>query len=225
MTQTTARIKQTGKHFEIIVDMDAALNFKKGKGSVSDFLAIDRIFYDNKKGLVASESDLKKAFGTDDINAIAEKIVKSGEILVTQEHRDAEKEKKFKQVVDFLVTNAIDPQTGNPHTAERLKRALESAHVNIKNAPIESQIPEILSAISRIIPIKVETKTIKVTVPAIHTGKVYGVVNQYKENENWLSNGDLEVVIKIPAGMIMDFYDKLNSMTHGSILTEEIKEE
>jgi ribosome maturation protein Sdo1 len=32
-------------------------------------------------------------------------------------------------------------------------------------------------------------------------------------------------MLKIPSGIIIDFYDKLNSITHGSALTEEIKED
>mgnify|MGYP000486273960 CR=1 FL=1 len=63
------------------------------------------------------------------------------------------KEKKFKQVVEFLVTNSIDPQTGNPHTAERIKSALEQAHVNIKSEPVENQMNDIIAEISKIIPI------------------------------------------------------------------------
>ncbi|MFH1607681.1 MAG: SBDS family ribosome assembly factor, partial [archaeon] len=92
------------------------------------------------------------------------------------------------------------------------------------NAPIENQIKEIISEVGKIIPIKIETKKVKITVPAIHTGKVYGVINQYKENEKWLDNGDLEIVVSVPSGMIMDFYDKLNNVTHGSAITEEIRE-
>jgi len=207
-----------------MVDMEAALKFKKGDGA-GDFLEIDRIFTDAKKGQVASNEEMKEAFGTEDIYSIAGKIIKDGEIEVTQEHRDEERERKLKQVVDFLVTNAIDSQSGNPHTPERIKSALEQANVNIKNAPVDSQISEIVSEISKIIPIKIATKKVKVTIPAMHTGKAYGVINQYKENENWLGNGDLEVVVKVPAGLIMDFYDKLNGVTHGSALTEELKEE
>ncbi|MBI2043170.1 ribosome assembly factor SBDS [Candidatus Pacearchaeota archaeon] len=223
MTQTTARIKQSGKHFEILVDLEKAINFKKtGKGS--DFLEIDKIFSDSKKGFTAKESDLKNSFGTDDIYEIAQKIVKSGEILLTQDFREEEKEKRIKQVVDFLSRNAINPQTRMPHTPERIKSALEQSHVNIKNVAIENQIQEIISEISKILPIKIETKKVKITIPAIHTGKAYGLVNQYKEEENWLSNGDLEIIASIPAGFIIDFYDKLNSATHGAILTEEMKE-
>tara|TARA_Y100000034_G_scaffold130603_1_gene189430 strand:+ start:1201 stop:1875 length:675 start_codon:yes stop_codon:yes gene_type:complete len=224
MTQTLARIKQSGKNFEIIVDLDDALKFKK-----DEVLSIDaegnKIFSDSKKGQIASGSDLKKAFGTEDIDTITKKIIKNGEVLLTQEHRDEEHEKKFKQVVDFLTNNSIDSQTGNPHTAERIKSALEQAHVNIKNTPVENQISDILLEISKIIPIKIETKKVKITIPAVHTGKVYGIINQYKEEEKWLDNGDLEVIVSVPAGIIMDFYDKLNGVTHGSAITEEIKGE
>jgi ribosome maturation protein SDO1 len=222
-TQTTARIKKAGKHFEILVDLNKALAFKKGTGA-NDFLEIDTIFSDAKKGEKASSSDLKQSFGTEDVYEIAGKIVKEGEVLTTQEYRDAEQEKKFKQVIDFLSRNAIDPRTNNPHTPERLKSALEQAHVNIKNVPIEKQINEIVESISSILPVKIETKKIKITIPAMHTGRAYGILNEYKEKEEWLSNGDLEILINIPSGIVMDFYDKLNSITHGSALTEEIKE-
>tara|TARA_B100000315_G_C14554187_1_gene577328 strand:+ start:755 stop:1429 length:675 start_codon:yes stop_codon:yes gene_type:complete len=222
---TIARIKQGKKHFEIIVDLDKALGFKKGTNVSSDFLETDKVFTDSKKGEVASGSDLKEAFGTEDVNSISEKIVKSGEVLVTQEHRDEETEKRFKQVVDFLSNNAIDPQTGNPITAERIKSALEQSNVNIKNAPIEPQINDILSELNKIIPIKIQTKKIKVTVPAVYTGVVYGLMSPYKASENWLSNGDLEITINLPTGSTLSVYDKLNSMTHGTALTEEIKEE
>tara|TARA_Y100000310_G_C20684279_1_gene817993 strand:+ start:1234 stop:1911 length:678 start_codon:yes stop_codon:yes gene_type:complete len=225
MTQTLARIKQSGKNFEVMVDLDKALMFKKGESSSVDFLEMDKVFHDSKRGLSASTSDLKQAFGTEDVNEVSGKIVKNGEVLLTQEHRDEEKEKKFKQVVDFLINNASDPQTSQPFTAERIKSALEEAHVNLKNVPIENQIQDIVSELSKVLPIKIETKKIKLTIPAAYTGQAYGMINQYKEREEWLENGDLEAVLSIPSGMIMNFYDKLNSITHGSVLSEEIKEE
>jgi ribosome maturation protein SDO1 len=223
MTQTTARIDKKGKHFEILVDLEEAMKFKRGE--ISNFLAESEvIFRDVKKGERAPTSDIETAFGTSDVNEIIPKIVKEGEILTTQDFRDAEQEKRFKQIVDFLSKNAIDPQSGNPHTSERIKNALEQAHVNIKNTSIENQINEILEQIKKIIPIKLETKTVKVTIPAVHTGRAYGVISNYKESENWLNDGNLEVIVKVPSGMIMDFYDKLNGVTHGSAVTEEIQE-
>ena len=219
---TTARITKAGKHFEILVDMEEALKFRKGETNSIE-AAGDRIFKDVKKGESASSSDLEEVFGTTDINDIVKEIVKKGEVLVTQEQRSAEQEKKFKQVVDFLATNSIDPQTGNPHSIERIKNALEQSKVNVKNTTVENQIKDILQEISKVIPIKLDMKRVKITIPAIHTGKAYGVVSQYKEEEKWLDNGDLEVIAEIPSGIIIDFYDKLNSVTHGSAITDEIK--
>jgi len=226
MTQTTARIKKAGKHFEIIVDLEKAMKFKKSGGSVADSLEIDNIYSDSKKGFKASEKDLKEAFGTTDVNSVAEKIAKEGEILSTQEYRDEEKEKKLNQVVDYLASNTTDPQTGNPHTTERIKSALEQAQVSIKNSPIETQIPEIVEKINSILPIKLETKKIKIIIPAVYTGKAYGIVANFKDKEKWLDNGDLEIIASIPSGdQLFSFYEKLNSVTHGSAVTEEIKEE
>jgi len=226
MTNTTARIKKYGENFEIIVDLDKALKFKKEESSGSDFLETDRIFTDSKKGFKAPDKNLEEAFGTTDVDTISQKIVKDGEVLLTQEHRDEEKDKKIRQIVDVLSNNAVDPKTGNPHTPERIKSALEQAQVNIKNIPIEDQIKEIVEKISGILPMKLETKKIKITIPAIYTGKVYGTINPYKEKEKWIDNGDLEVIVAVPSGtQLFSFYDKLNSLTHGSVITEEIKEE
>ena len=225
MTQTTARIKKQGKEFEIIVDLDKAVKFKKGDDSARDFLEADVIFSDSKKGERASESDIKEAFGTDDVAEVASEIVKRGEVLLTQEYRDEEKDKKVKQVVDILVNSGVDPQTGNPHTADRIRSALDEAQIHIKNVPIDDQIKDIVVQLSKVLPIKLETKRIKVVVPAIHTGKIYGIINPFKENEKWLDNGDLEVVVAVPSGaQLFSFYDKINSATQGSVLTEEMKE-
>ncbi|MBT3404631.1 ribosome assembly factor SBDS [archaeon] len=225
MTSTTARITREGKQFEVLVDMEEALKFRKSGGSEGTImLETDVIFLNVKQGEKASQDDLQKVFGTTDVQKIAEDIVKRGEIEESQEHRNAEQEAKFKQVVDFLTTNAIDPQSGNPITTERIKNALEQAHVQIKNKPIEDQIKDILPELTKIIPIKIETKKVKITIPAQYTGQAYGVIAKYKESENWKDNGSLEVLVNVPAGLIMDFYDKLNSITHGSALTEDIKE-
>ena len=224
MTSTIARIKKAGKHFEILVELEDAMKFKRGESSFIQ-AETDTIFRDSKRGEKAPGVDLEQAFGTTDPKIIIPKIVKEGEILTTQEFRDAEQEKKFKQVVDFLSKNSVDPKTGNPHTSERIKNALEQAHVNIKNVPIENQINDIVEKINAIIPIKINVKKVKIKITAMHTGKAYGIITPYKESEDWLDDGSLEVVVKVPAGLVLDFYDKLNGVTHGSAVTEEIKEE
>lgn len=225
MTQVLARSKIKGKNFEILVDVDKALEFKKsGQGNISEIVESDVIFTDSKKGLKASGDDLKKAFGTEDFNEVCEKIIKSGDIQVPAEYREKERGEKFKQVVDFLVKNAVNPQSGLPYTPDKIESSLKEAGINIENKPIDVQITGIIEKLNQVIPIKVETKKIQITIPAQYTGQAYGIINPYKESEEWLGNGDLKVIVNIPAGLQMEFYDKLNNITHGAALTEEIKD-
>lgn len=221
---TIARINRGKSHFEIIVNMEDALKVREGK---SDYLLVegDTIFTSVKKGDRASNAELETAFNTSSVDEIGKIIVKEGDVLVDKAHRSEEQEKKIKQVVDFLVTNAVDPQTKNPISPDRIRSAIDEAHINIKNIPVENQITDILAELSKIIPIKIETRKIKVTIPALKTGKAYGVIAQYKERENWLPDGSLEAVLNIPAGILIDFYEKINAVTQGSVLSEELSSE
>jgi ribosome maturation protein SDO1 len=223
VAQVTARIKVNGNHYEILVDLDEALKVKSGKGNVSQALITPNIFHDMKKGLHAGKASLIEAFGTDDAYQIAQKIIISGEVQKTQEYRDTERDTRIKQVVNLLLKNAVD-QNGRPYTEERLKRALEEAHVNIDSRAPEKQLADIISKLQKIIPIKVETKRIKLNIPARYTGQIYGILKDFKESEEWLANGNLQAILNIPAGMQLDFYDKLNAIAHGAIQSEEIKD-
>ena len=223
MTQVIARIKVNGKHFEILVDADLAIAMKKtGEGNIDEILSVDAVFSDSKKGLHAATSDLDEAFGSSVVNDIAKQIITKGEIQIPQEHREKMRGEKFKQVVDFLVRNSINPQTSNPYTPERIERALDEAGVNITNKPIETQVKGIVSDLSKVLPIKIETKCLKIVIPAQYTGQAYGLLNTYKESEEWLGNGDLQIIVNVPTGFQMEFYDKLNAATHGSAVSEEV---
>ena len=221
MPMVVARIKVKSKQYEIKVDLDEALKVKQGTGNIVSALDCNAIYYDIKKGELASETDLKDAFGTTDLHEVATKIILKGEVQKTQEFRDAEQEKKVKQVIDLVLRNAVD-QNDRPYTEERIRRAVDEVHFNFDNRPPEQQLPDLIHQLKTVIPIKVETKKIKLTIPAQFTGQVYGLVKQYMEKEEWLSNGDLQVILNIPSGIQIDFYDKINSITHGAAQSEEV---
>ncbi len=231
MVDVITRLKVKGKLFEIIVDCDKAIELKKKKNisseTVRDVLAIDTVFSDYKKGFKPSTTDLKNAFGTEQISEIATKILADGEIVLPQEYREKEREAKFKKIIDFLVKNCIDPRTNAPYTAERISSALKEAGARIdETRGADEQALIIVKQIEKIIPIKISTIKLKITIQAAHTGKAYGILQKFnKTKEEWLSDGSFSCIINLPAGMQMDFYDKLNAITHGSALTEEIKEE
>jgi ribosome maturation protein SDO1 len=224
MTNVEARIRIKNKHYEINVDLDEALKVKNGDGDINSALQSPQIFYDLKKGTVASQSDLESAFGTSDIYKIAEQIIIKGEVQKTQEFRDEEREKRVKQVINLILVNATD-QNGRPYTEDRIKSAVSEVHFNFDKRPPEKQMHDLIGKLKEVIPIKIETKRIKLIVPAQYTGQVYGHIQEYKESEEWLSNGNLQTILNIPAGLLMDFYDKINSIAHGAIQSEELKSE
>jgi|SRR3989344_1488392 len=225
MVNTVARIRIGSKHYEVAVDLDLALKIRKGVGGdVRSALLADEIFYNSKEGSKASKEDLETAFMTSDKLAVAERIIKKGDIELPQEHRDEEAERRRKKVIDFFIRNAVDARTGRPYTSEMLNSAFTQAKINVTNKPIDEQIKSITEALKTVIPIKIETKKLIITLPAIYTGKAYGVVNEYKEKEEWLSDGSLKCTVNIPIGLQSEFYDKLNSITHGGAMTEEVKQ-
>jgi ribosome maturation protein SDO1 len=222
MTNVEARIKANGKQFEISVDLDEALKVKAGKGNVIAAMSGNAIYTDVKRGTAASKAELEYAFDTSDVYVIAEMIMKKGEIQKNQEFRDAEREKKVKQVIDLILRNAVD-QNGRPYTDDRIRKAIDQVHFNFDNKPAEEQMHQLITKLARVIPIRVETKKIKLKIPARFSGQVYGLLKDCKESEEWLPNGDLQVIMNIPSGIQIDFYDKLNSVTHGAVVSEEMK--
>ena len=73
--------------------------------------------------------------------------------------------------------------------------------------------------------IKIESKKLSIKIPAQYTGKVMGLLQKYKERDEWLNDGSYLVVVNIPSAMLEEFYAKLNDVTHGAAVTEELKNE
>ncbi|MSS75217.1 ribosome assembly factor SBDS [Candidatus Pacearchaeota archaeon] len=216
-----ARYRVKSTMYEIQVDLDEALKVQTGKGNIMAALDMPQIYSDLKKGQVASQDQLTNAFSTTDIYQIATIIIQKGEVQKNQDFRDAEREAKVKQVIQLIIRNAVD-QHGRPYTEDRIKRALDEAKAHIDNKPAEQQLTGILDKLKTIIPIKLDTKKIKLTIPAQYSGQVYGLIKDFKESEEWLANGSLQAVLNIPAGMQLDFYDKLNGITHGAVQSEDL---
>jgi ribosome maturation protein SDO1 len=230
MTNVLARIKKKGKEFEIMVDLDKALAFRKQKLqgtaiTLRDTLEVNDIFTDHKKGFKASSKDLKDAFGTDDVFQAAGDIINTGEVQLTQEYREKLREQKMKQIIDFLARNCMDPRTSAPYTPQRIEQAIKQSGARIDDRDSEEQAMIILKDIEKIIPIKIAVKRIEITVAPEHVGKIYNLIKTFKkEKEDWLNDGSMRCIINLPAGMQLEFYDKLNSATQGSAITKEIKD-
>lgn len=216
-----ARLKKNGKNFEILVDCEKALEFKKGKNiSLYDILAGDIIYKDSRKGERVSEKDLKLIFNTEDIYEAAKIILKDGEIQISKEVRDSGREEKLKKIIALIHRNCIDSKTGLPHPPQRIESAMDEAKVRIdENKSAEEQVDKIVDKLRVIIPIKFETKRIELIIPAKYSGASFMALKGYGKmlKNEWKNDGSLEVVVEIPAGIIDEFFSKINGICHGEV--------
>ena len=222
----TARIEKSGVHFEILVDSDLALEFRKGKAvSLDNVLAAREVFKDARKGERASEEELRKGFHTTDVFRIAEAIIRQGEVQLTTEHRRRLVEEKRKQIADIISKQGVDPKTNLPHPPQRILNAMEEAHVHPDPfRAAHEQVEGVLSRIQEIIPISMERVEVELRVPMQFAGKASSVIRGIApvKKEEWKSDAWV-AVIEIPAGMQSEVYSKLNELTSGQAETRVVR--
>lgn len=222
-----ARLEIENENFEILIEPESAQKFKNGEDiQILESLVIDTIFKDSKKGDKASEEKILKIFGTNDTAAVATRILLDGTIQLTTEQRKQMQDTKRKQIVSSIVRNAINPQTGAPHPAQRIEMAMKEAKVQIDPfKPVDIQVQYVLDKLKPIIPIRFEKLKIAVKLSGENYGRTYGDITGFGKiiKEEWQANGSWIGVVEIPAGLQSEFFDKLNKKTKGEVETKIIK--
>jgi ribosome maturation protein SDO1 len=222
-----AKLKTHGKTFEVFVDPDGALAFKKGDPvKIENILAVEDVFSDARNGDRPAEQDVINAFGTTDALKIAEKIINEGELQLTTEQRRKIQEDKKKQIIAFIARNAINPQTKAPHPPARIETAMDEAGIHIDPMKsVEEQVDTTMKAIRPIIPIRFEEVKVAIKLPPEYATKAYGSVAKFGNllKQEWQNDGSWIGVLSIPAGMQDELYSLLNRLTKGSAETRLIK--
>jgi ribosome maturation protein SDO1 len=225
---TMARLTKGGVTFEILVDPDLALAFRKGNHDVNldDLLASQTVFTDARRGERAPEADIEKAFGKADLLSIVSAIIIHGELQLTTEQRRRFIEEKKKKLIDMISRQGMDPKTKLPHPPQRITNAMEEAKVHIDPfRPAEDQLKEVLAKIQEVLPVSLERVEIAIKVPMSHAGKASSIIREIApvKSEEWRSDAWV-AVIEIPAGLQSDVYNRLNKLTAGSVEVKIIKE-
>ncbi len=217
---TVARITRDNEHFEILVKPQPALNYTMGKTtSISEVLVTDTIFTDANKGAKAGEEKLKAIFKTTDMLKIAEVILRKGTLQLTTDQRRKLTAEKRRQIIAFIVRQAVDPKTNLPHPPLRIEQAMEQIHYPIDPfKEVEEQAKEIIKLLRPILPIKIEQIQVQVRIPPEHAARVYGTVKGYGtiKREEWRADGSWFSIIEMPSGLYGPFLDKLGELTKGN---------
>ncbi len=224
---TLVRYQHAGDKFEILVDPDKGLAYKRGEISdVSKALMIDTVFTDSSKGEKASADKLMSVFGTSDPIEVAEQIFERGTFLLTAQQRKQMTEQKRKQIISIISRSYVDPSTKLPHPPLRIENAMEDAKVSIDPfRDAEEQVKEVVKALRPILPMSSETVQIALKIPPEYASKSYGIVKNYGEikRDEWQSDGSWISVVEVPAAMQVEMLDRLGKATQGNLQSKMLK--
>ncbi len=224
-----SRLTISGQKFEVLVDPYKALEIRKGSNvNMEDVLAYPAIYRDVRQSQIASQQDLQKIFGTTDVNKIAARIIKEGELQLTTEQRREMIEQKKNQIANIISKRGINPQNNMPHPPQRILNAMEMAGVKVDPfEDAELQVDKVLKAIKTILPIKFQKVLLEIKLPPQYAAKSYNLIKSLGniQQENWLNDGSLKLNIEILAGIQEEFYQKISSLTHGNYESKILKKE
>lgn len=226
-TSDAIKVRYKGdKQYEILVDPDLAKEAKlEGEEhEIQRLLFVQEIFTDSEKGERASVEELEDEFGTQQLMEAAEQIFEKGTMQLTTDQKKEMREEKRKQIIDMIARRAQDPKTGNPHPPQRVENALEEAgfHVNW-DSDIHEKFDEAIDAIRPIIPISLDEKTVAIRIPNDMAGKAYDRIQQTAdiEEEEW-GNEYFIARVTIPAGILSELMEEIQSMTKGKAEMTEV---
>lgn len=215
-----ARLETHGETFEILLD-PIVMNFiKNGKEvNLEEYMAVNDIFNNARKGTRPTEEKVKEAFGTEDVTEIAAKIIAKGEVQITAEQRKEMLEVKRHKIVTYIAANAINPQTKLPHPPTRIELALEETKFRVDPfKSVEKQVEEAMHLLRPILPIKFEKSKVAIRLKGDDYGRCFDELSHFGivEREEWQTDGSWIGIMEIPAGLITELTSKLKDKTKGA---------
>ena len=222
---TIVRLSIGQDKFEIMVKPDPALDFKNGKKTdVENIMISDEIYSDANKGSRASNEKLLKYFKTTNSMEIAEQILIKGDLSLNTDQRRKLVEEKKKQISQYINKSFVDPRSHLPHPITRIEAAMNEARVTIDPfKQVDEQTKTIIDSLRKILPLKSEMLELIVRVPPEYSAQSYNVFKHMGEfkSEQWLSDGSLQVVVMINAGIKGIFLEKIGGATKGAAQVTE----
>ncbi len=221
------RLKKGDKEFEILVDPDKSLEFKKGKEiNLDDILAVVGIYHDARKGDSIPNDELQQNFGIVDVKSIAKIILEKGEMQFTTEQRRQFVENKTKEIASIISRRGVNPQTNTPHPQQRILNAMEQVGIHVDpflNA--NTQVDKIVKDLKVVLPIKFESVKVQIKIPSQYAGRAYSEIKRLfnDSDERWLNDGSLQLIIQIPAGLETELLEKVGSLTKGNFTSKVIE--
>lgn len=148
------RLKSHGKRFEIACYKNKVMNWREGiEKDLAEVLQTETVFTNVSRAIVANDKDLQKAFGTSNNEEVCRKILKSGDLQVSEKEREVQLESSFRDIVQLVVERCVHPQTGRQLTASSVENALKSIGFSVQpEHPAKKQALKAIEALCTELP-------------------------------------------------------------------------
>lgn len=143
------------------------MNWRSGvEKDLQEVLQSNTIFLNVSKGNVAAEKDLVAAFGTDDLNAIAQLILEKGELQVSAKEREHEADNKFKDIACVIAEKCINVETKRPFPVGTIEQCLRDIHFSIHpTKSAKQQALEAIRELEKTLPIQRASMRLRILLP------------------------------------------------------------
>lgn len=221
------RYKKGGESFEVLVDFDKLNDFKKKPTEISvyDVLADVKIFKDQRRGEIASPTNLAKVFGNIDEEKLLKEILLNGECQIPTAFLNKLREEKKVQVINYIAENAINPGTKSKYTNSMISSEVDKLKFNFKpDIDYVVQAKDVLDMLKKVMPITISKVVLKLKVSGMHCGNFYGPFRKYGNitKESFDNDGNLHLHIQINESIVDDVinYVKKNSNNEAEYVIE-----
>ncbi|WFD26551.1 hypothetical protein MNAN1_001534 [Malassezia nana] len=106
--------------------------FNQREKDLDEVIQIENVFLNVSKGQVASNDDLKKAFGTSDTQQVLLEILKKGELQVGEKERSHELSNLWVEIATIVAQKCVEPSSQKPYTVGMIEKAMKDAHYSVK---------------------------------------------------------------------------------------------
>lgn len=106
--------------------------FNRREKDLDEVIQIENVFLNVSKGQVASNDDLKKAFGTSDTQQVLLEILKKGELQVGEKERSHELSNLWVEIATIVAQKCVEPSSQKPYTVGMIEKAMKDAHYSVK---------------------------------------------------------------------------------------------
>ena len=211
------RYQHGKKKFEVLTKDGSVRKYRDGKLGWDHVLEADVIFTNQKRGNVASASDLKQVFGSEELSKCLEIIVKEGDLQINAHERKEDMERHRRAVAGYLQKNYIDGSNNLPFPLPRLEPIMDESKVRLDvSSNVQSQAEEIVKRMLGVVLFKKNAVECVMQLKHEYIAKCQDIVHKMTDirKERWTSEGCEWELCLVPSN-VDAFMSALNKSTEG----------